>query len=155
MVSPMVYLSMMVLALIWMKLMCSGSESSSCSTSGNRRVNLVTNPVISHGWGKDRKVFTTSRRYPWPFVAQIFNYGEPSHGDDFNLNNRNPWFSSFLVSSNPYQGNPDKNHKLWNIVSTERYIYSICRCCWNVATYEWKVHNGKIEIISFVVKCRS
>jgi hypothetical protein len=23
---------------------------------------------------------------------------------------------------------------------------------WNVATYEWKVHNGKIEIISFVVK---
>jgi hypothetical protein len=32
-----------------------------------------------------------------------------------------------------------------------RYIYSICRCCWNVAIYEWKVHNGKIEIISFVV----
>jgi hypothetical protein len=36
-----------------------------------------------------------------------------------------------------------------------RDIYSICRCCWNVATYEWKVHNGKIEIISFVVKLRS
>jgi hypothetical protein len=33
-----------------------------------------------------------------------------------------------------------------------RDIYSICRCCWNVATYEWKVHNGKIEIISFVVR---
>ena len=31
-------------------------------------------------------------------------------------------------------------------------IYSICRCCWNVATYKWKVHNGKIEIISFVIK---
>jgi hypothetical protein len=31
-------------------------------------------------------------------------------------------------------------------------IYSICRCCWNVTTYEWKVHDGKIEIISFVVK---
>ena len=28
----------------------------------------------------------------------------------------------------------------------------MCRCCWNVATYKWKVHNGKIEIISFVVK---
>ena len=26
----------------------SGRVSSSCSTSGNRRVNLVTNPVISH-----------------------------------------------------------------------------------------------------------
>jgi hypothetical protein len=31
-------------------------------------------------------------------------------------------------------------------------IYSIYRCCWNVATYKWKVHNGKIEIISFAVK---
>jgi hypothetical protein len=27
-----------------------------------------------------------------------------------------------------------------------REIYSICKCCWNVATHEWKVHNGKIEI---------
>jgi hypothetical protein len=33
-----------------------------------------------------------------------------------------------------------------------RDIYSICRCYWNVATYKWKVHNGKIDIISFVVK---
>jgi hypothetical protein len=33
--------------------------------------------------------------------------------------------------------------------------YSICICCWNVATYKWKVRNGKIEIISFVVKFRS
>jgi hypothetical protein len=31
----------------------------------------------------------------------------------------------------------------------------LCRCCWNVATYKWKVHNGKIEIISFVVNFRS
>ena len=28
--------------------MCSGSVSSSCSTSGTRRVNLVTKPIISH-----------------------------------------------------------------------------------------------------------
>jgi hypothetical protein len=26
-----------------------------------------------------------------------------------------------------------------------RDIYSICRCCWNVATYKWKVTSGKIE----------
>jgi hypothetical protein len=31
--------------------------SGSCSTSGTRRVNLVTNPVISREWGKDREVF--------------------------------------------------------------------------------------------------
>jgi len=30
------------------ELRCSGRVSSSCSTSGIRRVNLVTNPVISH-----------------------------------------------------------------------------------------------------------
>jgi len=56
-----------------------------------------------------------------------------------------------LLAVTLYQGNPDRNHKLWNIVSTERYK----RCCWNIATYKWKVHNGKIEIISFVVKFRS
>ena len=30
------------------ELRCSGRVSSSCSTSGTRRVNLATNPVISH-----------------------------------------------------------------------------------------------------------
>ena len=40
-----------------------GRLGSSCSTSGTRRVNLVTNPVISHEWGKDREVFTTSETY--------------------------------------------------------------------------------------------
>jgi hypothetical protein len=62
-----------------------------------------------------------------------------------------------LLAAILYQGNPDRNHKLWNIVSTEIYIYiySICRYCWNDATYKWKVHNGNIEILSFVVKFRS
>ena len=48
-----------------------------------------------------------------------------------------------------YQWNPDRNHKLCNIV------YFMCRCSWNVATDKWKVHKGEIEIISFVGKCRS
>ena len=39
---------------------CSGRIGSSCFTSGTRRVNLVTIPVISHECGKDREVFTTS-----------------------------------------------------------------------------------------------
>jgi hypothetical protein len=54
--------------------------SSSCSTSDTRRVNLVTNTVISHEWGKDREVFTTSGTYPWSFVTQIFHSDQPSHG---------------------------------------------------------------------------
>ena len=55
--------------------------SSSCSTSGIRRVNLVTNPVISRERGNDREVFT-SGTYPWSFVTQIFHNGQPSHGGD-------------------------------------------------------------------------
>jgi hypothetical protein len=57
------------------ELRCSRRVGSSCSTSGTRRVNLVTNPVISREWGKDREVFTTSGRYPWSFVTQIFHNG--------------------------------------------------------------------------------
>ena len=41
------------------ELRCSGRISSSCSTSVARRVNLVTNPVISHELGKDQEVFAT------------------------------------------------------------------------------------------------
>jgi len=51
-----------------------------------------------------------------------------------------------LIAATVYQGNTDRNYKLWNVVSTK--IYSICRCCWNIASYKWKFHNGKIEIIS-------
>jgi hypothetical protein len=47
------------------ELRCSRRVSSSSSNSGTRRVNLVTNPVISHEWGKDREVLTTSETYPW------------------------------------------------------------------------------------------
>ena len=46
----------------WGERRCSGRISSSCSTSGTRRVTLVTNLVISHKWGKKRIVITTNRR---------------------------------------------------------------------------------------------
>jgi hypothetical protein len=42
----------------WTKV--AGRVSSSCSASGTRHVNLVTNLDISHEWGKDQEVFTTS-----------------------------------------------------------------------------------------------
>jgi hypothetical protein len=38
------------------ELSCSWRVSGSCSTSDIRRATLVTNPVISHEWGKDREV---------------------------------------------------------------------------------------------------
>ena len=64
------------------ELTCSERVSSSCSTSDTRRGNLVTNPVISHEWGKDQEVLRTSGTYPWLFVTQIFHNGQPSHGGD-------------------------------------------------------------------------
>jgi hypothetical protein len=54
----------------------------SCSNSGTRRVNLITNPVTSHEWGKDWEVLTTSGTWPWSFLKQIFHNGQPSHGGD-------------------------------------------------------------------------
>jgi len=48
--------------------MCAVRVHSTCSTSGTRRVTLVTYPVINHERGKDRKVFTANGTYPWPFV---------------------------------------------------------------------------------------
>jgi hypothetical protein len=53
------------------ELRCSGRVSSSCSTSGTHRVTLVTNPVISHEWGKDREVFSTSL---WSYDTWIYIY---------------------------------------------------------------------------------
>jgi hypothetical protein len=54
-------------------LKCSRRLSSSCSTSGARRVDLVANPVISHEWGMTLEVFTTSGTYPLSFVTYIFH----------------------------------------------------------------------------------
>jgi len=63
------------------KLMCSGRISSSCSTSGTRHVNLLSNPVISHEWGKVREVLTTRGTCPWSFVKHVHS-GQPSHVGD-------------------------------------------------------------------------
>jgi hypothetical protein len=45
-------------------------KGSSASTSDTRRVNLVTNPVISRERGKAREVFTTSGTYPWSELVE-------------------------------------------------------------------------------------
>ena len=36
------------------ELRCTGRVVSSCSTCGTRLITLVTNPVISHEWGRDQ-----------------------------------------------------------------------------------------------------
>ena len=84
---------------------CSGRVSSSCSTSGTHRVSLVTNPVISREWGKDREMFTTSGTYPWSFVIQIFHNGQTGHVKFSNVIKglmSNLWFSGFFPLFDPW-----------------------------------------------------
>ena len=63
--------------------MDSGRVSSSCSTSDTRRFTLVTNPVISHEWGKDRIVITTNGTYPGSFEYSV-THNVRSHDMIFN-----------------------------------------------------------------------
>jgi hypothetical protein len=50
--------------------MCSGRVSSTCSTNGARRVNLVTNPVTKMRKGSG------SGTHPLSLVTQIFHNGK-------------------------------------------------------------------------------
>ena len=94
-------------------------------------------------------MFTTSGTYPWSFVTQIFHNGQPSHGGDRKLfeviNSTLPKGTlgsvASLLAATLYQGNPDRNHKLWNIVSTERYLYILH------ISYELKIFNRKSKSI--------
>ena len=116
--------------------------SSSCSTSGTRRVNLVTNQVTSREWGKNREVITTSGTYPWSFVTQIFHIDQPGDGGERKI-------FEVMISTLPKRtlgsvasllAEPSIKEILIGTTSSGisyhlRDIYSICRCCWNVVTY--------------------
>jgi hypothetical protein len=86
-------------------------------------------------------VLTTSGTYPWSFVTQIFHNGQPSHGGDRTifevmtsiLPKETLGSVASLLAATLYQGHPDRNHKLWNIISSERYILHIqvlLECCY-------------------------
>jgi hypothetical protein len=75
-------------------------------------------------------VLTTSGTYPWSFVTQILHNGQPSRGGDRKIfevmtstlpKGTLGSVASLLVAT-LYQRNPDRNHNLWNIVSSEIYI---------------------------------
>jgi hypothetical protein len=60
--------------------------------------------------------------------------GQPSHGGDRKILPKGTLGSvASLLAATIYQGNPDRNHKLWNIVSSERYILHmqvLLECCY-------------------------
>jgi hypothetical protein len=114
--------------------MCSGRVSSSYSTSDTRRVNLVTNPVISREWGKDREVFVTSGTYPWSCVTQIFHNGQPSHGGDRNifevmtstLPKGTLGSVASLLAATLYRGHHNTNH-IALVINYEPNVYLISK----------------------------
>ena len=57
----------------------------------------------------------------WDIYMVIYDTDIPHHGGDLNLANSSV---ASLLAATLYQGTPDRNHKLWNIVSTEIYIYT-------------------------------
>jgi hypothetical protein len=72
-------------------------------------------------------VFTTSGTYPWSFVTLIFHNGQSSQRGARQIfkvmtstlpKGTNGSVASLLAVT-LYQGNTDRNHKLWNIVSSE------------------------------------
>jgi hypothetical protein len=66
-------------------------------------------------------------------VTQIFHNGQPSHGDDRKISEvmtsilpkETLGSVASLLAATLYQGNPDRNDKLWNIVSAERYTLNM------------------------------
>jgi hypothetical protein len=75
------------------------------------------------------------------FVTQIFHNDQPSHGGDRKIlevmTSTVPKGTlgsvAALLAATLYQGNPDRNHKLWNIVSSERdilHMQVLLECCY-------------------------
>ena len=123
----------------------------SWSTSGTRRVDIVTNPIISHEWAKDRDVLTISGTYRWSLwhfysipVNQVMTVKVTFSKWWLHLYRKEPLIavaSVLAVSSS--------KEILIGATSSEisyhlRDIFALCRFCGNGATYKWKVHNGKI-----------
>jgi hypothetical protein len=101
------------------ELRCSGRVGSSCSTCGT---------------------------YPWSFVTRILRNGYRI--DDYSMTTRNPWFSSFLVSSKPLSRKSSCTTSS-GISDQLREIYSLFKCCWKVATYLYineKFTMGKLKL---------
>ena len=100
-----------------------------------------TNLTKCGGWTRVLRNGTTVHCHYWlPLLWWPLNV----RSDEFSLTTKNSCFNSVLVSSGHLSS------KSCQLID----IYSVCMCCWNVAAYKWKVHNGKINIISFVVKFR-
>jgi hypothetical protein len=105
------------------ELRCSGSEDSSWCTSAIRRVNIVTNSVISREWGKAREVLTTSGTYPWSCV----------------------WTFHLCFATSQQHLHMEYISLRWYDITELVVPLRIV----NVATYKWKVYNRTVILLSW------
>ena len=135
-------------------LRCSGRVSRSCFTCGTRRVAYqISNPVnslirqVTFMKGKGI-VVTTQGTYPISFVKRLFHNGQPTRDGVRKI------YEEMISTSHLElliyqllceQQQSIKQIMIGNASTGISYqlgdIYTVCRCCWNVATYKWKVHN--------------
>jgi len=80
----------------------------------------------------------TSGTYPWSFVTQIFRNGQLSRGGDHKifevmtstLPKGTLGSVASLLAATIYQGNPDRNHKLWNIQTVIAMVHILQSSIW-------------------------
>ena len=112
---------------------CSGRVRSSWSICGTRRFTLVTNQLIVI----NEKITRLWLRQTEHIRGHLWHR--------YSVTVDNVMFASVKLSEWRLSNGSDQLND----------TYSIYSCCWHVATYKSKVHNGNIGIISFVVSCRS
>jgi hypothetical protein len=131
------------------ELECSRRVSSSCSIIGTCRVTQVANPVISHEWGKDRKVSMTSGTYQGSFVTQMFhNDGKTSELMISTWPIGTLGSVASLLAATLYHGNPDRNHAqaLEYRINWKIYIQALLEC-WYIHLLYINLHiNGKFTM---------
>jgi hypothetical protein len=105
----------------------------SWSTSGTRRVNIVTNPIISREWVNDREVLTISGKYRWSLWTRHYD-----KRDDFNFPIVNfPFIRSNIPAASAYRayisqliqysracGSHQDFDKAWNYLVKWHHLYS-------------------------------
>jgi hypothetical protein len=118
---------------------CSGRIGSSCLTRDTRRVNLVTNPVISHERGKDRESFYHLFLLKHLYQARKVSVHVYMRQEVSILYTDSDCLS--LVSSN------SSSASLWAQVSPLCQVMRSCKCFPHVCKMTTFTHNIKTDIV--------
>jgi hypothetical protein len=130
------------------ELRCSRRVCRSWSTSGTRRVDIVTNPIISHEWVKEPWSAYDKWNISWSLwhiysitVNQVKAVTVTFSKWWLHLYRKEPLIAvaSVLAASS-------NKEILIGATSSEisYHLRDIFPFCWNGATYKWKVYNEKI-----------